>query len=82
MTMSAQTDKKSYESLALALVSDPLAFRMGHYLSSVIARGDSSYYHTPIEPLRRMCKWIVNESSDPEILPLWSRRSKNAALTG
>jgi hypothetical protein len=24
-----------------------------------------------IEPIRRMCKWILNETHDPETMPYW-----------
>ncbi|HLY54569.1 MAG TPA: acyl-CoA reductase [Stellaceae bacterium] len=34
-----------------------------------------------IEPLRRMCKWIIQETADPAAMPLWARRGSDIAFT-
>ena len=33
-----------------------------------------------IEPLRRMCKWILNELHDPKEIPYWPERNKRDAV--
>jgi hypothetical protein len=33
-----------------------------------------------IEPLRRMCKWILNEVHDTKVIPYWPERNKPSAV--
>jgi len=33
-----------------------------------------------IEPLRRMCKWIISESPLPGVKPIWEMQEGDAAL--
>jgi Acyl-CoA reductase (LuxC) len=56
-------------------IRDQLVFNGAQRLTSLgyMLKAAMAGPHDGIEPVRRMCKWIIDESSDPARVPLLSR---------